>query len=167
MGSTLGNPTRKAEEETDTTPGVTALWVAAMNGEVALVVALLAKCTRRWEALDLAEAATGATPLFVAAQNGHAAVVAVLLAEGAQVDKARNDGATPLLIAAQDGHAPVVAALLSKGARIDVTFKGYSPLKIAKQNRHTAVVTMLTTTTDARNAEMLGRLIRLKYFAAC
>ena len=87
--------------------GVTPLFIAAHNGYLAVVEALLG----RGAAVDQA-AADGVTPLCIAAHQDHLAVVEVLLDQGATVDQADIHGATPLFIAAGNGLLAVVEALL-------------------------------------------------------
>jgi len=92
--------------------GATALCIAAQEGHMEVVAALLA-------AGAIVHAAEGARPaLQFAAAHGHLEVVAALLAAGARVNEAGDEGATPLLVAAYQGHTKVVSALLAAGAEV-------------------------------------------------
>ena len=76
--------------------GRTALYVAAENGHVAVVQALLQAGAN----VDAARTTDFWTPLHIAAENGHVAVVKTLQGAGADTDAALTDGTTPLHIAA-------------------------------------------------------------------
>jgi ankyrin repeat protein len=119
--------------------GATVLYLAAQNGHLPVVAALLANGAK----VDAA-CINGATALIIAAQEGHLPVVDALLKKGANVDAARNDGATPLYMAAHGGHLPVVDALLKKGAKVDAARDyGATALFIAAKNGYLAVVNAL------------------------
>ena len=90
--------------------------------------------------------AYGATSVAVAAALGHADVLQVLLRvdpRGAQtVDQ---NGAAPLHVAAARGRTSSVAALLRAGAPADATWRGLTPIDIARRNGHGHVVRLLAT----------------------
>ena len=92
----------------------TPLCVAAMNGHVTLVDALLRAGADKDAARD-----DGATPLYTAAQNGHGNVVDALLRAGVDKDKRHCTGASPLFVAAQGGKCDVVEMLLRAGVAAD------------------------------------------------
>ena len=63
--------------------------------------------------------------------------------QGADINKAAGDGTTVLFVAAWCGHAEVVQALLAGGADTESTYLGATPLSVAIQNGHEAVVKIL------------------------
>ena len=159
--------------------GITPLIAAALKGHTLCVHALL----RFGNVHTNQVSRTGASPLFMAAQNGHSACVEALLAiEGVCVNQAKHNGATPLFIAAQQGHTACVQALLAHthttpgtgagrmgvpgAAIVDVNFTmadGASPLFVAAQNGHLAIVQALlaTATIDANPMHTRGRVTPL------
>ncbi|TYZ58284.1 hypothetical protein PybrP1_011927, partial [[Pythium] brassicae (nom. inval.)] len=109
-----------------TEDGATPLYVAAQNGNLEAVSALIAHSASVNLVME-----DDATPLFIAAQNDHADVVSMLLAHGAEIDRAMDDGETPLgaandlgetalLAAGNSGYFDVVIVLLDAGASADV-----------------------------------------------
>ena len=86
----------------------------------------------------------GTTALYNAAYYGHAEVVKLLLTDGkAAVDKAKNDGWTPLIVATSEGRTEVVKLLVTGGADVNIVVQGYTPLKLAKEMGHQAIVALL------------------------
>ena len=88
----------------------------------------------------------GCTPLFIACQFGHVDAARLLLDNGAAVDRAQKQGATPLFITCVVGHIDLARLLLEKGAEVDRatnTARGRTPLDIAKEEGHSAVVALL------------------------
>jgi uncharacterized protein len=85
-----------------------AMMLAALNGDVALVKALIAK--------DAEVNKKGWAPLHYAAANGHDDVVALLLDHSAYVDAASPNGTTPLMMAARGNHLTTMKILLDGGA---------------------------------------------------
>jgi ankyrin repeat protein len=106
--------------------GATPLYVAALEGHVAVVTLLL----DNGAAIE-AKAEDGGTPLAIAAQQGNLEVVRLLLEKGAVVDAKDNNGVTPLARAAQswdgfpDRHLEIVKLLLARGA--DPNSPGLAP----------------------------------------
>ena len=92
---------------------VVALHIAASEGNVAEVAALLAK------GVPVDAKNRGFTALHVAAGKGHVAVVEALLAKGADPAATTTQGVAAIHLAAQFGHAPVVELLLAKGVSVD------------------------------------------------
>ena len=92
---------RMLDVESATNEGwINCLWIAAYNGQVELVEALVnVRCDE-----DKADDDHGFGPLYVAAHKGHGELVEALLKGGCDVDRADDDGATPLLVAAECGH---------------------------------------------------------------
>ena len=86
---------------------------------------------------------TGATAMYIAAMEGQTSAVEALGRLGADPNIAQKDGGTPMYIAAEKGHTVAVEALLKLGADFNKQFQGWSPLKISRHYKHTAVVTFL------------------------
>ena len=89
----------------------------------------------------------GMTPLYIACAKGHVNVARLLLDNGAAVDWAMEDGATPLYVACEKGHVNAARLLLDNGAEVDrameTRWSTRTPLDIAKQRGHSAVVALL------------------------
>lgn len=97
--------------------GFTALHIAAGNGHVDTVVALLQLGADQ----SLAENALKYTPLHVAAYSGKAEVIVVLLryGDGGVVNRKDAAGCTALKEACHFGHIEVAALLLNHGAAVE------------------------------------------------
>ena len=125
--------------------GGTPLYIAAQNGHLSVVTALLANSRVNPNQATI----YGKTPLYIAQQNGHLSVVTAFLANLRVNNQATSDGETPLYIAAEYGHLSLVTALLANSrvqpnhARND----GATPLYIAAENGHLSVVTALLEET--------------------
>ncbi len=121
--------------------GRTALHIAASQGYVAVVEALLA-AKAPVEDYDY----DGATPLHGAVCGGHDAVVRLLLAHGAGVrTPSRGEGGEPLHFAALTGHRKVVQVLLDHKADVGArgACNGMTALHLAAARGHTTVVELL------------------------
>ncbi|KXZ44527.1 hypothetical protein GPECTOR_66g255 [Gonium pectorale] len=128
-----------SRERTDLPDGWTPLQIAAKNGHVEAIAALLHAGANKEVATK-----TGCTPLCIAAQNGHVEAIAALLQAGANKEVATKDGWTPLHIAAKNGHVEAIAALLQAGANKEVATKtGWTPLCMAAQNGHVEAIAAL------------------------
>ncbi len=99
--------------------GVTALRLAAQNGHMAVVQALLQVPI---EPADINHADQHRrSALMGAAQNGHTAVVQALLqvlTEPADINHADHDGRTALMLAAELGHNEMAVAILDRLAQL-------------------------------------------------
>ena len=123
----------------DPSDGASAMFVAAQEGHLEVVLVLVAGGA----SVDQADVG-GATPLIMAATEGHLAMVRALVGAGASVDRPKKDGATPLFMAAQFGHLAVVRALVEAGAGVDRAIdNGFTPLFKAAQKGHLEVVRAL------------------------
>ena len=134
------------EVNTQNNIGYTALYWAAMGGQLALVQALLAAPHIQVNTQDN----LGITALHMAADQGHLEVVQALLAAGAQVNTPGNDGWTALHRAALKCHLEVVQALLAD-PDIEVNTpdnEGLTALHEAAMRGHLEVVRELLATHD-------------------
>ena len=127
--------------------GATPLYVAAQNGHLTVVEALV----KAGATVDQAEA-NGVTPLYIASQKGHTKVCTFLLESGAHREvRMRGSGWTPLFVAAWAGKAAAVKALLFRGAdRNAATTAEHmgipaaaTPLSVALSQRHAEVAALL------------------------
>ena len=121
---------------------VDVIYVAAANGDIALVEQMLSANPSLLNAPD----ASGATPLHWAVDRGQAAVVECLLAHKADVNARKKNGVTALQIAAGAGYTGIARQLIASGA--DVSAKdsyGRTALSIARGRRRSAVVSLLTS----------------------
>jgi ankyrin repeat protein len=106
--------------------GENAMMLAALNDDVGLVNALIAK--------DAEVNKKGWAPLHYAATNGHDDVVKVLLDNSAYIDAGSPNGTTPLMMAARGGHLSTVKLLLDEGADLRVKNQlGLTAVDFAKQ----------------------------------
>ena len=90
----------------------------------------------------------GITPLHVAASRGDLAIVTYLIYMGANVNARAKLEHTPLYLAAMHGHLNVVKYLVLRGANVLVGRQGKTPLAVAKEQRHSAVVRYLMEVGD-------------------
>lgn len=132
--------------------GVTALMLAALNGETDQVQYLVEKGSdmeARWE--------IGQTSLIIAAYAGHMNTVELLLSLGAQVDAQCSNGRTALHHACEKSHLPIMAKLLSHSADIEKQDKeDYTPLFLGVMYEQTSTVQLLLAkgaNPDARRSE--------------
>ena len=94
--------------------GTTPLMLATMNGNTAIVEALIARGAK----VQAQDASLGTTPLHNAADTGNTAVAEALIKNGSQVDVRDWIGRTPLMSAAMSGKVAMVRFLIAKGARV-------------------------------------------------
>ena len=88
--------------------GESALMLAALRGQEALVVQLVSRGAQVNK--------TGWTPLHYAATGGHARILAFLIGAHADLNAESPNGTTPLMMAAMYGNDQVVKLLLESGA---------------------------------------------------
>lgn len=119
--------------------GVTALYLAAQQGQAKVVERLLNAGASPNQAMK-----EGMTPLYVAAQNAHLVVVQVLISANAAIDHNLYCCQNPLLIAVKQGHLAVVEQFIAAGALNNwSTNWSENPLLIAAQEGHLDVVEVL------------------------
>lgn len=98
----------KTDLEKLDTAGENAMMLAALNGDIDLVKALIdkgAEVNRK-----------GWAPLHYAASNGHDDIVKLLLDNSAYIDAGSPNGTTPLMMAARGNYLSTVKVLLDAGA---------------------------------------------------
>ncbi len=117
--------------------GATPLMLAAGNGDVNMIKALIAYK----DSIDAVDS-DGGTPLIYAARSGKAEAVTLLLQAGAKFDLADSRGRTPLMYAAENGYAACVDRLLAAKSDCNVQDKrGATALILAA--RHSGSVAVL------------------------
>lgn len=90
------------------------------------------------------------TPAHLAARNGHQNVLEVLSSHGANMESERGgsfSGLTPMQEAAANGHLQAVSYLLGLGCRPTRRHGGSTPLDLAAQRGHTALIELLVEVT--------------------
>ncbi|GFW44593.1 ankyrin-3 [Trichonephila clavipes] len=119
--------------------GVTPLHVAADNGHLEVVKALI-----RSGADVNARTVSDSTPLHSAIQSGDEEIVECLLRHGAEVNASMLNLSLPLSHAAEEGRVTIAKLLLRYGAVVDLnTDLGQTPLQFAAQNGHFDFVNLL------------------------
>ena len=134
--------------------GETALYLAALAGNVGAVKALLAAGAHvdaqpasrnpftRILAEDMPEYADCCTPLMAACSVGATGTALELLRAGAKTEPANSQGLTALHLAVVCGHMDVAKLLIARGARFGDPKTGGAKvaLRLAKERGHAAVV---------------------------
>jgi ankyrin repeat protein len=132
--------------------GLTPLYVAASEGNLPVVQALIAAGAD----VNSAYEQRGLTPLYVAASEGNLPVVQALIAAGADVNSAYEQrGLTLLMVAIDNGHVEVALVLINC-AEINLECfdkRGYTALHHAAKQKQAAVVEALL----AKGAEVDSR----------
>jgi ankyrin repeat protein len=140
MGAMAGASADERDAE-----GLTPLMRAAADGAGRRALRCLAAAGAGLEARD--GGARRATALWMAARCGHAEAVEELGRLGADVNAVANPGAmdiTPVCAAAGEGFVDVVEALGRLGADVNrARNKGWTPLRIARQEGHSAAAAAL------------------------
>ncbi|HAD70684.1 MAG TPA: hypothetical protein DCF94_01550, partial [Gammaproteobacteria bacterium] len=128
-----------ADVNTETRYGITALSLAAMNGNGELVELLLDAGAYSNESLE-----GGETILMIAARAGSLKAVKALLAAGADFNAQEQRGQTALMWAAAEGHTSVVKALIDAGGNINRKLgSGFTPLFFSVREGHIGVALAL------------------------
>jgi len=150
--------------------GVTALWLAASQGEVDCMKFLIKK------GADVNVARNdGISAVMTASLNGYADAVKVLIDAGAKILGRDADGVTPLMNAAESGELEVVKVLVEKlksmeggTANLDaVSTTGYTALIIAAAQGRTSVVEyLLQSGADPNLASGDSKVSALMYAAS-
>ena len=122
--------------------GLTALSLAAMNGQVAVVQFLIEQDDVQINSKD----ERGRTPLSLAVSWGHEAIVRLLIQrDDIEIESKDDQGHTPLMWAAAWGQKAIVQLLIERDD-IDIDLKnrwGQTSLSLAASNGHRAVVQLL------------------------
>jgi WD40 repeat protein len=135
----LGAEGEKVDEDVAQRVGWDALHVAAWDGDLAAVTALVGKGT----SVDVRNAKKR-TPLYNAAKNDHLDVAAYLIEHGADVNAAATGGLTPMWPTIERGHAKMVELLLAKGADIRTkTGIGQTWIYKAAEGGHVEIMKLL------------------------
>ena len=122
--------------------GMTPLYVAVEEGHAECVNALLESHYSANQARN-----DGLSPLWVAIQNNQVDLVQALLNANAKPDQAVQ-GTQPLYVACENGYLEVARLLLEAGASPTHRTqggknKGWDPMMVALNNKHTEVVSLL------------------------
>ena len=141
-----GHPYYQTVNKASPVSGLVVLHVAAFRGHASLVKFLIEA------GADVNVRASNGNPgsasmytaLYAAADRGHTLVVMELIMAGADLNIATSNDSTPLDVAAQNGNDSVVALLIQAGANLHKAHQGWTPLKIAVDNKHEKIVKMLT-----------------------
>jgi ankyrin repeat protein len=132
----------KANLEIEDKAGENAMMLAALNDDMPIVQALIAKGAEVNK--------KGWAPLHYAAANGHDDVVKLLLDHSAYIDAGSPNGTTPLMMAARGGHVSTIQLLLDSGADPSVKNQiGMTALDFAKHYHEPDAVTALAARTPA------------------
>jgi len=119
--------------------GSTALHVAAYNGRVEAIQALIKAGANINQQKN-----GGDTPLHAAACSGNVAAIRALLNANANINRRNEKGETPLCVAAHRGHLNAVESLLARSADITLeTNDRKLPFHIAKERGHAEIVELL------------------------
>jgi ankyrin repeat protein len=130
---------KEIDVDVRSTSGKTVMHLAAENGRLDVVKALLKKTS----SINLRDSA-GRSALHLAAENGHPKMVELLLHENVDINLTDDDGKTVLHIAAENGRLDVVKALLSQKANVNLrTRDGKTALHAAAQSRNLDVLKAL------------------------
>ena len=157
---------RGASADKKSEHGCTAIYVAAEEGHVSVLEALLASelPPERMFAPDIHET----TPLMRASENGHSKAVSLLLRfySRKQCNAVSQKGWTALLLAAYNGYAAVVKQLLAHGASADVGKKvgqkvSYTPLCYACMTGRLDCVTLLLASETSTEKQLAPIALKL------
>ena len=131
---------RRVSCEEEDYSGLRPLMLAAKNGHLAVVKALLARN------LDITAVTTKEkwTAVMIAALNNQVTVIGPLHAAGADLEVGDTEDWTALMLASFQGYEAAAEALLNARAKIDRTDRhGYTSLIIAAKKNRAAVIRLL------------------------
>ncbi|GFS44601.1 ankyrin-3 [Nephila pilipes] len=143
--------------------GFTALQLAAGNGQLNLINALLERNANVKFKSDL-----HFTPLHFAACGGHLETVKSFVAKGIDVNAKNLDGFTALHGAVEIGAEAVVAILLEQGADVNALYLNiYTPLNLAIRNGSLEISELLLKNGAKIDYEMESGITSMQYAAIC
>ncbi|MES2185544.1 MAG: ankyrin repeat domain-containing protein [Pseudomonadota bacterium] len=116
-------------------PGDGSLALAAMNGNLDVVEALLEAGKSPDEALPSDEQAPGYTPLMWATNRKHLEVITRLLAAGADVDAVAGNGTTAVMLTAKGDSASLEALKVLCVYKPDITKKDWRGRSLIREAR--------------------------------
>jgi ankyrin repeat protein len=108
----------KADINVRAPEGKTPLYVAALNGNVDAVNALLAVGVNMNDTAD-----DGSTPLMAASSDNRLDVVNVLIAAGADLNCVNANGLAAMMFAAVNNHVNIVSTLISAGVDVNRVYR--------------------------------------------
>jgi serine/threonine-protein phosphatase 6 regulatory ankyrin repeat subunit B len=155
-----------AEVDAPANSGVTALWLAAGEGQAECMKVLLNK-----QADATNTRIDGISALMTASVGGHAGAVKLLLEHGADPKVTDGDGLTPLMNAAENGTVPVLK-LLADHVKKDPTYldafsnTGFNAMMIAAAHGHADAIKFLIDAGASVSAVHDNGVTPLMYAAA-
>ena len=121
--------------------GLTPLHLAAQNGHLQVICALLEKC----EDKNPRDLYSGETPLHYAAMYDHVDIVDEIMKVIDDKNPKDDNGVTPLHMAAQNGHVQVVQHILKTVEdKAPMDFNGDTPKDCAKKAKKHQIVKLLS-----------------------
>ena len=129
---------RKADLNQPHDDGTTPAYVSARKGHTDCLQ-LLADCKA-----DLNQPANnGQTPAYVSASKGHTDCLQLLANCKADLNQPDNNGRTPAYMSSKEGQTASIQVLINHKADTNQECQGYTPLKLAEEFGHSAMVEIL------------------------
>jgi len=118
--------------------GITATYLAASHGKIEALRTLI-----RFRVDVDKPSLQGFTPLSIAIQRNNSMAVEVLLEGKCDVEKHADHAPANLCVASHAGHEEIVRLLIKAKAQLSTLWRGKTPLDLAHQQGHQAVVSLL------------------------